>query len=465
MIHTENICPKCMKYQENLSFPCPNCGFQGIDEITGIPWEDFTLLEGRYLVGTAVSKEDDSIQYIALDFIENKTVKIQYKEIGFKIIDFVTESKAPSNEFLQKKVPSQKKASSTRIFLAIASVIILLIFGQSIMPLIGFPLIGGTSDDKTALQAKLENLGTPMDDGSIWLPVRKIVYKAQILSLDEDTYELGTWEGPYEEEPWRYGFDRNGTSTITEDYYLTSDDIGTYAYNTTVSTYDEKGRLFELETLWKGQTSYTAKYSYGKDNRIQSSHVTNVIDFETGEEVSGTVQYEYRKVSDGEYEIVLRPEDNASSYEIQRYDKNENCIYYAFIEVSDDEESIVHEIFYEYNDAGNITIASSSDHNGDTSIFHDYQYSYIYNSDGSIAKKIGTDDDGNITITEYTYDEHSNLLTEYTYADRWVSGLRTNNTFSFYIYEKFQLENGVYLATGERTDDYIPELPELKMPE
>ncbi len=439
MIYTENICPKCMKYQENLSFPCPNCGFQGIDEITEIPWEDFILLEGRYLVGTAIAKEEDIIQYIALDLIKNKTVKIQYNETGFEILDSVKESR-------------------TRIFLAIASIIIVLILGLLVLSRIGFPLINGT----TALQEKLEYLGTPADDGSIWLPVMKTVYKAQLIALDNEyEYDSKGWEGPYEDAPWQYDFSENGTSTITEDYYLTSDDIGTYAYNTTISTYDEKGRLSELENLWKGQTSYTERYSYGKDNRIQSSNHTNVTDFETGKEESCIVQFEYHNILAGGYEVIKRPEDDASSYVIQRYDKNKNCIYYAEMEVSDGEETILYERFFEYDEAGNITKASISDFHGDTSTFHDFQFSYDYNEDGSIAKKTSTNDDGYVTITEYTYDEHSNLLTEHTYEGGEIDSPSSNNTFSFYIYEKFQLENGVFVATGEQTSNSIPELPPL----
>lgn len=94
-------------------------------------------------------------------------------------------------------------------------------------------------------------------------------------------------------------------------------------------------------------------------------------------------------------------------------------------------------------------------------IFHDFQYSYDYNEDGSIAKKTSTNDDGDVTITEYTYDEHSNLLTEHTYEGGEIDSPSTNNTFSFYIYEKFQLKNEVYVATGERTSNSIPELPPI----
>ena len=70
------------------------------------------------------------------------------------------------------------------------------------------------------------------------------------------------------------------------------------------------------------------------------------------------------------------------------------------MEVSDGEKTILYEQFFEYDEAGNITRASISDFHGDTSTFHDFQYSYDYNENGSIAKKTSTNDDGYVTITE-----------------------------------------------------------------
>lgn len=107
MIDTEQLCPKCMKPWTYPAQPCPHCGFSGADEVTGEKWEDFSIVEGRYLVGTAIARDGSGLAYIAMDLAEEKNVTLRPRAEGFAVGEYAqaqprSEPEAP-NENGDKK--------------------------------------------------------------------------------------------------------------------------------------------------------------------------------------------------------------------------------------------------------------------------------------------------------------------------------------------------------------------------
>ena len=78
MIDVEHLCPGCMGRWEDTRKPCPRCGFSWETE-NHSPRElpPFTILAGRYLLGTRIGAGGFGITYLGLDLAEEKPVAIK----------------------------------------------------------------------------------------------------------------------------------------------------------------------------------------------------------------------------------------------------------------------------------------------------------------------------------------------------------------------------------------------------
>lgn len=88
MIDPEHLCPHCMKEWPDPTQPCPHCDFHGVDELTSETWNDFTIVDGTYLVGTSITQNDEGITYIAMDLLEQKVVTLRPTAEGFAVNDY-----------------------------------------------------------------------------------------------------------------------------------------------------------------------------------------------------------------------------------------------------------------------------------------------------------------------------------------------------------------------------------------
>ena len=78
MIDVEHLCPGCMGRWEDTRKPCPRCGFSwetGNHSLRELP--PFTILAGRYLLGTRIGAGGFGITYLGLDLAEEKPVAIK----------------------------------------------------------------------------------------------------------------------------------------------------------------------------------------------------------------------------------------------------------------------------------------------------------------------------------------------------------------------------------------------------
>ena len=78
MIDVEHLCPGCMGRWEDTKKPCPRCGFSWETE-NHSPRElpPFTILAGRYLLGTRIGAGGFGVIYLGLDLAEEKPVAIK----------------------------------------------------------------------------------------------------------------------------------------------------------------------------------------------------------------------------------------------------------------------------------------------------------------------------------------------------------------------------------------------------
>ncbi len=78
MIDVEHLCPGCMGRWEDTKKPCPRCGFSWETE-NHSPRElpPFTILAGRYLLGTRIGAGGFGITYLGLDLAEEKPMAIK----------------------------------------------------------------------------------------------------------------------------------------------------------------------------------------------------------------------------------------------------------------------------------------------------------------------------------------------------------------------------------------------------
>lgn len=75
----ENLCIHCMNEKNNAEEKCPSCGFDPKEaDIPKYHLEPFSVLAGKYLVGTAIGEGGFGITYIGMDL--NLEMKVAIKE-------------------------------------------------------------------------------------------------------------------------------------------------------------------------------------------------------------------------------------------------------------------------------------------------------------------------------------------------------------------------------------------------
>ena len=75
----ENLCINCMKEKNSNSAICPFCGFDPEEaEIPPYHLQPFSILAGKYLLGTAIGEGGFGITYIGMDL--NLEMRVAIKE-------------------------------------------------------------------------------------------------------------------------------------------------------------------------------------------------------------------------------------------------------------------------------------------------------------------------------------------------------------------------------------------------
>lgn len=411
MIDTEHLCPKCMSEWVDPTKPCPSCGFNGEDEITGEQWEDFTVVEGKYLVGAAIAQNELGVTYIAMDLAEEKIVTLRPTAEGFAVGEY-----APTQPKAEPEAPNEnggKKRSRLLPILGGAGVIALC----AVLGLL-FAFGGATSkeDNNTAILRALGENARLCDDGSLWLKTASRYSHYPVDLSTEDEVSFDDWNTDFIIYDWEYEFADDGKFTVSENL---SDD-----------------ELYKLNYEWQ-DGAYTALYE--GDNLCLSVSFT----FDEG---GGYTKKTVQTVNDETYESE------------QKYDSNGNLLR------STTNFGAESEVTFTYDDSGNlIRSVNKTVYSDGESLIYEEEYEYEY-SDKLISRIIATNDNGNVSVTEYEYDRFGNPIATYNYYA--TSPSSNMEIYEFYCdtYEKYVLENGVYVATGEISDASNVPFPEKYAP-
>lgn len=497
MIDTEHLCPKCMNERTDPARPCPCCGFHGVDELTGEKWEDFTIVDGKYLVGTAIARSDEGVTYIAMDLADEKSVTLCPTAEGFAVGEYTPSESMHTHRSSERR---KKRNILAPILCAVGA------GGICAFLAVHFGLLGGhnagtvSEDDAFSyLRYDLANYGTIQDDGSVWLPTEKQSASCDVFYTEDGSVSTGQWEIS-SLESHSYEFEDSGESTIT--YYYHSE----YYDNTYQFEYSADGMLCRTAVISSEGDRQVTEYDHQGDR-------LNISYYDNGEQIGeGTVTTKdgkllrietrsYEPGDDSYYEqvsVYTYREDGSCTAEgtettseetvitTTEYDKDGKWILSETFYTDDDYSSTTYEYddagnmlrqdtyefdpvggetysceTYDYNGQGNVTrrITTTSDANGGTISRYEYQYEY---SGGLLLRERRIEDDGTIEITEYEYDEFGNILTVYSYLDTATNWLGSQS-FTFCTYEKYILQNGVYVATGETsgTVNATPPMPHI----
>lgn len=497
MIDTEHLCPKCMNEWADPTRPCPCCGFCGVDEFTGESWEDFTIVEGRYLVGTAISQNDEGITYIAMDLAEEKVVTLRPTAEGFAVGDYTPVQPEPE----ASTTGCEKKRNILVPVLCAVGAVAICVFLA-----VHFGLFGGHNAGTTPeadVYYDLANYGTIQEDGSVWLLTEEQYAICDVFHNEDGSVSAGQWEVS-SLESYSYEFEDNGEATITYNHHSEYYD-NTYQFEYSadgmlcrtavissegdqqVTEYDHQGDRVNISYYHNGEQTgvgtvtaedgkllrmETRSYEPGDDSYYEQVSVYTyredgsymVETTETISEGTRTATTEYDKDGKRILSEEFHTDEDGDDYSSTTYEYDDagNMLQqdtYEFDAVGGETYSCV---TYDYDDQGNVTrwIQTTSDSDGQMLSRYEYRYEY---SGGLLSRERCIYDDGTIEITEYEYDEFGNRLTEYSYLDTATGNWLRNQSFTCSTYEKYILQNGVYVATGETsgTLDATPPTPHI----
>lgn len=409
MIDTEHLCPKCMSEWADSTKPCPSCGFNGEDEITGEQWEDFTVVEGKYLVGAAIAQDEQGVTYIAMDLAEEKVVTLRPTAEGFAVGEY-----APTQPKAEPEAPNEnggKKRSRLLPILGGAGVIALC----AVLGLL-FAFGGATSkeDNNTAILRALGENARLCDDGSLWLKTASQYSHYPVDISSESEVSFDDWNDFIYN--WEYEFADDGKFTVSENL--------------------SGGELYKLNYEWQ-DGAYTALYE--------------------GDNLCLSVSFDFD--DDGGYTKKTVQTVNGETYESeQKYDSKGNLLR------STTNFGTESEVTFTYDDSGNLIRSVSKTILSDgESLIYEEEYSYEY-SDKLISRIIATNGNGYVSVTEYEYDRFGNPITTYIYCATSPSSNMEICEFYCDTYEKYVLKDGVYVATGETSSAPDTPLPEKYAP-
>lgn len=411
MIDAEHLCPKCMNEWPDTSKPCSRCGFCGRDDITGENWDDFSIVEGKYLVGTAIARDDEGVTYIAMELENEKVVTLRPAAEGFAVGEYIPVQQKSEPEAVPEN--NEKKRHNHLPILCGIGVITVC----AILALLFVFSVGATSkeDNNTVILRVLGKDATLCDDGSLWLKTgsRAFAYRAYISQDGEVSFDDWTTEFLFNRE---YNFADDSKFTVTEDY---------------------GDRQYKLNYEWQDDV-YTAIYE------IDDSYFSVSFNFD----------------DDGGYTKKTVLTGDSESFTEQKFDSNGNLLHSTTVF----EAGSTSEVTYTYDANGNLTHSVNKVFYSDAESYteeRDYRYEY---SDGHISVCIATDGNGNVYVTDYEYDKLGNLISAYNYCTASHSGSENICEFYRYSYEKYVLKDGVYVATGETSGALDTPLPEKYAP-
>lgn len=468
MIDTDHLCPKCMSNWNDPTLPCPSCGFHGVDDITGETWDDFTIEAGRYLKGAAIAQDEEGLIYIAIDLKEEKTVTLRYTANGFAIGEYSPQ---------QIKSTPEKNRKLRRILLPILCAVILLVL--CVFLAVHFNLFGSRNAKSadSELQHMLAIYGTVQDDGSIWLITNTESFSYNLSTNENNMLNSSEWI-PRCSTSMSYIFAKSGETSITtnNDWNTDSNYTSTWEYTVdgalsritqnydgevTVKEYDKRGDITYVTYSQDGETvrEETITMEDGRLLRVEG----NIIDPYSSENISLLTTYTYE--DDGSYTVKTEETgDSETRLSTEQYDRNNNLI--CMDEISNDAEGYeTHiRITTEYDSHGNIirSFRETSCSDGSSDIY-ECNYTYEYSGD-LVLKKICTYNDDRIEVTEHEYDEFGNQLTTYIYYSSLTQNYYQSPVFSCSTYEKYILQDGVYISTGETSGSLNAPLPSQHLP-
>lgn len=206
--------------------------------------------------------------------------------------------------------------------------------------------------------------------------------------------------------------------------------------------YDAKGNLYTVTDVTTGSDKLMAKYSYDANDNLSSvtygNGTSTTYTYNNGNMIQtvSNIGADNRNMSYYSYDYYL--DGNVS----QQNRNGVNC-YYDYDEFSriTDEDYGREEIDYYYDAAGNRTLKTICDDNGDTEV------DYAYDLNNRLLEESNHSYANNKTdVTKYVYDNNGNQIKKIGYTTKGVNGSPSqdlvsenelNNTYEMYKYNEF----------------------------
>ena len=206
--------------------------------------------------------------------------------------------------------------------------------------------------------------------------------------------------------------------------------------------YDAKGNLYTVTDVTTGSDKLMAKYSYDANDNLSSvtygNGTSTIYTYNNGNMIQtvSNIGADNRNMSYYSYDYYL--DGNVS----QQNRNGVNC-YYDYDEFSriTDEDYGREEIDYYYDAAGNRTLKTICDDNGDTEV------DYAYDLNNRLLEESNHSYANNKTdVTKYVYDNNGNQIKKIGYTTKGVNGSPSqdlvsenelNNTYEMYKYNEF----------------------------
>lgn len=99
MVDIDKLCPGCMQHLENSNTTCPHCGYPEKRLIVKDSLPVFSILAGKYLLGTPLGKGGFGITYIAMHLSDEKIVAIkEFFPANLAVRDTDNETVVPADD-------------------------------------------------------------------------------------------------------------------------------------------------------------------------------------------------------------------------------------------------------------------------------------------------------------------------------------------------------------------------------
>lgn len=375
MIDTEQLCPRCMNEWVDHAEPCPRCGFHGVDELTGEIWKDFTIVDGKYLVGTAIAQSSEGITYIAMDLADEKIITLRPTAEGFAVGEY-----APS-EF--KHTPhsseSRKKRNILAPILCAVGAVGICAFLAMHFGLLGVHSADTASEDDvySGLRHVFAENGTFRDDGSLWLPTGEGYAICSLSHNENGSVSAGQWE-TNTLKSYSYEFMDSGDTAITCNHH------SKYYDNTYRFEYNADEKLCRTAVISSEGYQQVTEYDYQGDQ-------VNISYYHNGEQAGeGAIVYTYQE--DESY-MVEATETSLEGMRITttECDKDGKVISLQDVCTSEGGDNYS-STTYEYDDTGNMIQRDTYEFDAEGGETYSCEV-YDYDSQGNVNRRIETTSD------------------------------------------------------------------------